>query len=110
MMDLLVVDQLISSLKDDSLRLKLLEQRWSQLDDVTDFADNLVVARGTTRRRQSSGASYVEMDRLSQLQVAGHLVSGQQFGATSAGGGRIPHKPVTGESMGGPQPRNFHIS
>ncbi|KAJ8041281.1 hypothetical protein HOLleu_12055 [Holothuria leucospilota] len=41
----LVVDQLIFSLNDESLRLKLLEHRWSTLEDFVSFADNLMIAR-----------------------------------------------------------------
>ncbi|KAJ8018256.1 hypothetical protein HOLleu_43849 [Holothuria leucospilota] len=49
----LVVDQLIFSLNDESLRLKLLEHRWSTLEDFVSFADNLMIARLSHRGRAS---------------------------------------------------------
>ncbi|KAJ8028182.1 hypothetical protein HOLleu_30349 [Holothuria leucospilota] len=49
----LVVDQLIFSLNDESLRLKLLEHLWSTLEDFVSFADNLMIARLSHRGRAS---------------------------------------------------------
>ncbi|KAJ8039475.1 hypothetical protein HOLleu_17206 [Holothuria leucospilota] len=66
--DKLVVDQLIDSLRDESLRVKLLEQRWSNLEDLTNIADNLMVVRASCRSRQQreersvvSGSSIAHM-------------------------------------------------
>ncbi|KAJ8047180.1 hypothetical protein HOLleu_06109 [Holothuria leucospilota] len=52
-LDKLVVDQLITSLNDGSLRMKLLEQRWSTLYEFTTIADNIIIARASCRNRQA---------------------------------------------------------
>ncbi|KAJ8045685.1 hypothetical protein HOLleu_08735 [Holothuria leucospilota] len=51
MMDNFIGDQLISSLKDENLKLKLLEQKWNTLADLADVADNLILARAACRSK-----------------------------------------------------------
>lgn len=51
-MDKLVINELKHSLRDQSLRMKLLEQKWSSLKALTEMADDLFIARATSRNRQ----------------------------------------------------------
>ncbi|PIK54937.1 hypothetical protein BSL78_08146 [Apostichopus japonicus] len=50
-MDKIVADRLISSLRDENLRIKLLEQKWVCLAELTEFADSVMVARASSRGR-----------------------------------------------------------
>ncbi|PIK52173.1 hypothetical protein BSL78_10952 [Apostichopus japonicus] len=64
--DKLVVDQLINSLRDESFRMKLLEQRWSSLEDLTSIADNLIIVRASCRSRQQMESRSAAPSNLSQ--------------------------------------------
>lgn len=44
-MDKLVVDQLINSLRDHAPHMKLLEQKWACLEEIVDLANNFMIAR-----------------------------------------------------------------
>ena len=57
-MDKIVADQVISSLRDDTLHLKLLEQRWSTVDELMELADNMMVARSACRNRTSDNMPF----------------------------------------------------
>ncbi|PIK60423.1 hypothetical protein BSL78_02659, partial [Apostichopus japonicus] len=82
-MDLIAVDQMISSLRDESLRLKLLEQKWTSLVEISDFADNILVARVTSRNRQSQGSRSMSATTRPYFHTAGETTGQSQRPASS---------------------------
>ncbi|PIK40206.1 hypothetical protein BSL78_22954 [Apostichopus japonicus] len=82
-MDLIAVDQMISSLRDESLRLKLLEQKWTSLVEISDFADNILVARVTSRNRQSQGSRSMSATTRPYFHTAGETTGQSQRPAFS---------------------------
>lgn len=87
MMDKLIGDQLISSLKDENLRLKLLEQKWNTLADLADVADNLIVARAACRSK-----SY---DTRPKVSGASTQLNGNVRAPQSNIGSQVAQEPVT---------------
>ncbi|KAJ8037368.1 Short-chain dehydrogenase/reductase family 42E member 1 [Holothuria leucospilota] len=87
MMDKLIGDQLISSLKDENLKLKLLEQKWNTLADLADVADNLILARAACRSK-----SY---DTRPKVSGASTQLDGNVRAPQSNIGSQVTQEPVT---------------